>query len=307
MNNIKQFSIYAILFITLVLGAGRISWEADAVTSNDVARFLAGFQPAAQSPLAPLAQTLNWRRHAMYFDAAWRNLEKRQLSNIRGWTKENLKEPHSSTVFYMFSGPDFLYADAFFPDASVYVLSGLEPVGAVPPLTELPEHSISTGLAAIESSLSHVLNYSFFITREMSGRLRASRFTGALPILYVFLGRSGKVIGEVTYVSLDAEGELHPAGGARSSGAEGVKIVFSSADGRQQTLYYFSTNLANDSVKKSGFLKFCDTLGSGYGLVKSASYLLHGEGFSTVRQFLLAHTTAIIQDDFRNSRKILRS
>ena len=38
-------------------------------------------------------------------------------------------------MLYMFSGPDFLYATSFFPNASTYVLAGLEPVGAVPDLT----------------------------------------------------------------------------------------------------------------------------------------------------------------------------
>ena len=32
-------------------------------------------------------------------------------------------------MFYMFSGPDFLYANAFYPKATTYVLSALEPVG----------------------------------------------------------------------------------------------------------------------------------------------------------------------------------
>ena len=35
-------------------------------------------------------------------------------------------------MFYMFSGPDFLYADAFYSKATTYVLSALEPVGSVP-------------------------------------------------------------------------------------------------------------------------------------------------------------------------------
>ena len=37
----------------------------------------------------------------------------------------------------MFSGPDFLYATSFFPNASTYVLAGLEPTGDIPQLTNL--------------------------------------------------------------------------------------------------------------------------------------------------------------------------
>ena len=45
------------------------------------------------------------------------------------------------TVLYMFSGQDFLYATSFFPNASTYVLSGLEPVGDIPQLIALDRAS----------------------------------------------------------------------------------------------------------------------------------------------------------------------
>ena len=46
-----------------------------------------------------------------------------------------------------------------------------------------------------------------------------------------------------------------------------------------------------------GFLKFCATLAPGNSLIKSASYLLHSGNFTTVRDFLLANSATIIQDD----------
>ena len=77
----------------------------------------------------------------------------------------------------------------------------------------------------------------------------------------------------------------------------GVKIAFTSADGKPQTLYYFSTDVSNGGIKSSGFLKFCEGLGKGDAFVKSASYLMHNDSFSTVREFLLAHSATIVQDD----------
>ena len=77
----------------------------------------------------------------------------------------------------------------------------------------------------------------------------------------------------------------------------GVRIVFAGSDGAKGTLYYFSTDLSNGGVKNSGFLKFCATLAPGDSLIKSASYLLHSGNFSTVRDFLLANSATIIQDD----------
>jgi hypothetical protein len=62
-------------------------------------------------------------------------------------------------------------------------------------------------------------------------------------------------------------------------------------------LYYFSTDLSNPGVRSSGFLKFCETLAPGNSLIKSASYLLHSGNFTTIRDFLLANSATIIQDD----------
>ena len=50
-------------------------------------------------------------------------------------------------MLYMFSGPDFLYATSFFPNASTYVLAGLEPVGAVSDLTRLQPFCYRWGTA----------------------------------------------------------------------------------------------------------------------------------------------------------------
>ena len=81
------------------------------------------------------------------------------------------------------------------------------------------------------------------------------------------------------------------------SAAQGVKIVFSDGSGPNQTLYYFSTNLADGCVERSGFLAFCDKLGPADSFIKSASYLLHTGGFNKVRSFLLDHSATILQDD----------
>jgi hypothetical protein len=200
-------------------------------------------------------------------------------------------------MLYMFSGPDFLYANAFFPKATTYVLSGLEPVGTVPDLTAM-RGSVAPTLHQLRASLSTILSYSFFKTHKMRSDLRVGRVNGTLPILYVFLARSGKTIREVTPVRLDDGGALQPdVDGVRGTATRGVKIVFAGSDGEARTLYYFSTNLANDGVKSSKFLKFCETLAPGDSLIKSASYLLHSGGFSTVRDFLLANSAVVIQDD----------
>jgi len=264
---------------------------------NDTARFLAGLAPAPGTPLAERADDSGWKQHAKYFDSAWEKLESRQLSKISDWRTKALP-PAQQTMFYMFSGPDFLYANAMFPKAKTYVLSGLEPVGRVPELSEMSDRALRGELRALQVSLNTVLNYSFFITKNMERQLRAGKVNGTLPVIYVFLARSGKTVDEVSYVDIDADGNAQPASDSSAkAAAKGVKIVFKGSDGLKQTLYYFRTDISNGGLKKSGFLKFCEKLGPGDSLVKSASYLLHSGGFSTVRDFLLQNSAAILQDD----------
>ena len=73
--------------------------------------------------------------------------------------------------------------------------------------------------------------------------------------------------------------------------------MFSGSDGKPQTLYYFRTDISDDGLKKSGFLKFAEQLGKGDSFIKSASYLPHADSFSRIRDFLLDRSQAMVQDD----------
>jgi hypothetical protein len=292
-----QFRKIAAVAVTVLFASAMSARAAETVTANDTALFLAGMQPSADSPLMPLTRDPAWQHHAKFFDAAFAQLEQHQLSKIRAWANTNLAAP-KPTMFYMFSGPDFLYADAFYSKATTYVLSALEPPGSVPDLTRLPRGGVGAALYNVERSMSSILSFSFFITKMMKLDLRAGQLNGTLPILYVFLARSGKTIREVGPVSLDDKGAAHFGNENPGKNAtRGVRIVFAGSDGVQRTLYYFSTDLSNPGVKASGFLQFCQTLAPGNSLIKSASYLLHSGNFTTVRNFLLANSATIIQDD----------
>ncbi len=290
----------AVLFVSGLLLAATRPAGAQNASFDDTARFLAGMPPSSGSPLTPLTQDAAWQQHARHFNSAFGNLDRNQFSKIRAWTSAKLTAP-SPVLFYMFSGPDFLYANAFFPNATTYVLSGLEPVGPIPDLLRLPRGSIGEALRHIEGSLGTILTISFFKTHDMRMTLGASRVSGTLPLLYVFLARSGKTIRDVSLIKLDDQGVAQPQNAPTSPGmrnpAHGVKIVFTGNDGSEQTLYYFGTNVANDGFKVSGFAKFCDRLGTGDAFVKSASYLLHSSNFSDVRNFLLQHANLVLQDD----------
>ena len=294
LRTLKIVVAAAALLFAAALGSAR---AADAPTADDTARFLAGMMPSAASPLAALTRDPAWQHHAKFFDSAFGQLDQRQISKVRAWSEANVAAPRP-TMFYMFSGPDFLYADAFYPKATTYVLSALEPPGAVPDMTRLSRGSVGAALSSVEHSLGSILSFSFFITKKMKVDLHEGQLNGALPLLYVFLARSGKAIKNVSTVALDDKGTAYFANeNSAANAVRGVRIVFAGSDGVDKTLYYFSTDLSDSGVRSSGFLKFCATLAPGNSLLKSASYLLHSSNFSTVRNFILANSATIIQDD----------
>jgi len=284
--------------------------SAETATPNDTARFLAGLPPSPDSPLAPLTKDPAWQQHARYFDSIFNREDSVHLSKVRAFSKEFLAEKHD-TMLYMFSGPDFLYATSFFPGASTYVMAGLEPTGDIPQLTNLSRGVVYASLRNLEVSMASLLSYSFFITNKMRTQLHEGPVYGTIPVLYVFMARTGKTIHEVSLVALDTDGNFIKTDEPTASGADtkkaarsiarsaapGVKIVFSDGDGPKQTLYYFSTNLSDGSIERSGFMAFVEKLAPADSFIKSASYLLHSGSFSKVRGMLLDRSATILEDD----------
>jgi hypothetical protein len=267
---------------------------AEKATYNDTARFLAGLQPEENSPLERVSRDGAWQSHAASFNNSWRQLETQRLSKIRSWSAAHIKERAGAPMFYMFSGPDFLYANAFYPDASTYILSGLEPVGRIPVFNDLTR----SALGNLRSSMASSISLSFFITKNMKHQLRETALSGTLPILMVYIARSGKTIDDIQLVTLSPDGTVAPVeAGTPQRGVQGVKITFHSTGKPKQTLYYFSTDVSDGGVKASGFLKFVDTFGPGDALFKAASYLPHSGGFSQVRDFILSKAEYVVQDD----------
>jgi hypothetical protein len=245
---------------------------------DDLAKFVAGL-PARDPGLAALEKEPWWTSYASELDHKWASMDQRQLARVRAWARGNPAVSRvSGTVYYMFSGPDFLYARTFFPNAATYILCGMEPIGSVADVTKMAPGNVSSDLGNQRHALDTMLTTHYFITKDMRVDLSRGYVGGTLPLLYVFLEKSGCTINAVNF-----------------SGPS-VQIDFRSPSGQSQSLYYFRTDLSNGGGNGS-FLAFCKRHGPGASLIKSASYLMHGDGFSTVRNFILANSTVIVQDD----------
>ena len=199
---------------------------------------------------------------------------------------------------YLFSGPDFIYANAFFPNAVTYILGGLEPVGEVPDILALPAAARDHALACVRASYDHFENYGVFLTTELEASGRECEFKGNLPLLLIGLVHAGKSIRTIELVEIDRSSALLELSGSHGKeNVQGVKIEFLDQGGAVRTLYYFSVDLSDGGARVGGFLKFASQFGNGVSLLKAASYLLHDATFSQTRNFLLNYSTTIVQDD----------
>src|SRR5437899_4618380 len=239
---------------------------------NDVARFLAGMSVPENSPLAPLTRDPAWQAHAAFFEEQFSKLHLRQREKLHAWQQTSFPESLNPfpVVFYMFSGPDFLYVDQFFPRAAVYVLCGKEALG--PPPDPLRIANLPGALGNLENAMKSSLNTTYFITKDMKVDLHEQNLNGVLPILYAYMARADKSITNVTLGSLSSSGAFQEG----AHGTSGVRIRYTdSQSGDSQTMYYFTTDISDGGIKSTpGFLKFCQRLGVGSSFLQSCSYLM---------------------------------
>src|SRR5205085_7903782 len=171
--------VVAVVFVSVCASA----LAQNGASLDETARLLAGLP--VTGPLAPFTQDQRWQGHAAAMDKAWKTKEYFQLGPIATWMSSHAGEYYrsSGTMYYMFSGPDFLYAYTFFPDADMYILAGLEPVGQVPDLSRMNADTLNANLGALRNAMSTLLVTHYFVTEELRAELGRSSLDATLPIL----------------------------------------------------------------------------------------------------------------------------
>lgn len=274
----------------------------DTTYAQDVALFLGGLQPSRRSNLTALAATPAWQAFAKDQDKSWEKYCATHTTRMTQWARTELDSVHASspTIFYPFSGPDFLNVVTMFPTSQTYVLMGLEPVGSVPARASLANPKL---FPAVKASLWSVLNFSFFRTNDMAVDLKSVELDGALPLMMLFAARTGNQVTAIRSVQLDAAGQLQdaPQDSTQAHDPEsipGVEMKLRDPNGQPKTVYYFSADLSDWKLNaKKAPLEFVRQLGPLTTYVKSATYLMHKSYFNQVRRTVLRRSRYILQDD----------
>ena len=75
----------ALAFAILTIAANG-AYAADGKAADDIAHFIAGMPPSANSPLAGLTEDAEWKRHAAFFNTSWKDFEDKNLSKVKAWS-----------------------------------------------------------------------------------------------------------------------------------------------------------------------------------------------------------------------------
>ncbi len=267
---------------------------------DETAKFLAGYPLPPEKRYSPLQTNPAGRFHAAEFERQWARYNEYYFTPMRAWSAAELAPRISGAapLLYFFGGPDAISALALYPMASDYILGGLEPVGALPEPLSLPAGRLEPALANLRGSTDVILSYGHFITKEMKADLDATEFRGVLPVLLTFLGMCGAEVLDVQFFGVDAlSGVEKEAGAAGGSQLPGVRVTFRQDPlSAPQRIHYVQANVADGSLR-DGLLRWTSGFGKGNVYLKAASYLLHEESFSQIRQFLLGQALSVLQDD----------
>jgi hypothetical protein len=269
---------------------------------DDVVSFISGMQHGKTGCLVRLDSTTRWKQFSIRMDSGFLDLDTSRFAKMEKWADSELVDCHgSTTLFYPFGGPDFLNANIFYPNASKYILIGLEPVGILPDLCDMPVEQINRYLEDVRFSLKDIFKRSYFITGNMIGALKKSSVNGAVPLISLFIERNGYNIVSINNVGIDGDGICQPADSLKhiKNFTHGVRIDFAADTGRRvQSVYYFQTDISDEGLKKNPeFQKYLSLLPDCYTYLKAASYLMHGKDFSMIRNIVFDKSKTILQDD----------
>ena len=272
----------------------------DTAQVQDIAAYLGGLPPSHHGPLDSLATGPAWQSFVKDANKSWQKYHFTHTAPMTKWAATELDSVRraSPTIFYPFSGPDFLNVFTLFPTAQTYVMVGLEPVGSIPSSAVLRDPTL---FKSVKTSLWSVLNFSFFRTNDMAVDLKSVQLDGTLPLVMLFAVRTGNQLTAIRPVQLDTQGHLQPRDTTQRlspKNVPGAEFKLRAADGTERTIYYFSADISDGKLATNpNVLQYARSLGPLTTYVKSATYLMHKAYFSKIRNLILERSQYVLQDD----------
>lgn len=280
---------------------------------NDIAMFLAGYKPTKDSALMGLTKDSIWLKHAKKMNDGFSRIEENRFSKMRTWRDTELKAANSSgikTLYYPFAGPDILNGYILFPNCENYILVALEPAGKIKDMPKMKRPDFAKYIYHLDKSMNDIFVRSYFITSAMSSDFSRWSVDGNLPVMMVFLARTGNIISDIKRIAIADDGSLKEFNLNQAIPetyiSKGVRIDFVNKEQPSvaKHVYYFSMNMADEEYqhmfgldKNKGFLTWINKQGDFISYMKAASYINHYGFLSNSRKIVFNRSKYHLQDD----------
>jgi len=328
-----QFSIVMFVFILSAIFSNCTSKKKDAANETNVKKedtvVVAKLNPDVNlnnfyGILASDSTLVNWNgetskqniylQNCTVSNALWSKMYSNLLTPISNWKNTALPESCLNTnfLFYPFSGPDFLIPNTLFTQTKHIVMFGLELPGK--DMSKYGNDFALNSMPLMQKSLRDYFGKSYFITKNMMSDLKSDSLNGVTPLISTFLVKSNFKLISIKNFKLNNAGEKvyfeFEKDTFSYANIYGVEINYTKDSINSLQIDYLSFNAEDPSMQNHPeimqfFERTIPTNTVSY--LKSASYLLHYNGFSNIRNLVLNKSKYILQDDTGIAEKYFSS
>lgn len=279
---------------------------ASALTDDETARLLAGLpiddaslQTAAEAGLDAEAAT----QFAADVAAGWQQYYDDFAAPIEAWRAATLAYQPGELVFYPFSGPDFITAHRFYPDAPRYVLVAKQNAGRMPDLLA-SESRTRRILDLYEDNVEQFAQIGFFITSELNAEFDRGNadVEGLTSMIAVMAVREGYRIDSIEPIRINADGsdvEPHPGDRDDEDTWQSVRFEITRlSDGHEAIIDYVDLDISDENLEADpAAMAWIESVSNARVVVKAASHLPNYDGFSMIVSAWLEHALSIVQEE----------
>ncbi len=282
---------------------------------DDTSKYISGIKIESEN-FKEQVKSKHFQNHISDMEKSWKEVYEKRLNFMKDWRDSEISDAvkTTETLFYPFSGPDFLNAFIFFPNAKTYILFGLESVGNLPDISNFTEKQIESYLANLKKAVSDIFEKSYFFTKKMNSQLHKTQLDGVMPIIAFFLKSTNNNIKSIYILSFNEKGEMTETpyelkkeeitkdkkkNKEKEIKPLGVKFVFTNGNSTdERSVMYFSQDIGDNAFKiDSPLHKYFNTYSNFTTYIKSASYLLHYSFMKNIRNLILDKSKYFLEDD----------
>ena len=254
---------------------------------------LGKYLPTATHPSPPFPFLTGANK--LQADSAWQFYQKNMGEPMKHWAHDEVRFTGQSTVFYPFSGPDFVTVSQLYPNASRYVMVAMQMAGEPASMANMSATRTQNFQSKFLREWMKFSRLGFFRTDDLNEDLRDKYAQiGVTTILITFALYSGCDVTDVYPIALDPNTNQF----VKSDGPwKSVRLMLSKA-GKPVTLDYVSLNLSDSFLSQDEPMRNWLNRETRHPvLIKAASHLLQESYFSILRDQLVANATMVVQDE----------